>query len=916
MNKIYNPLEIELSHYNFWEESGFFASGNGDDSFSIVIPPPNVTGTLHIGHAFEDTIMDTLIRYQRMLGKNVLWQPGMDHAGIATQMVVERLLNEEGITKHELGRDKFIERVWDWKDRSGNIIGKQLRRLGCSLDWSKEKFTMDKDLSLAVNEVFVRLFEEKLIYRGKRLVNWDPDLKTALSDLEVISNDEETSLWYLRYPIHGKNKYLVVATTRPETMFGDVAVAVNPDDERYKDFIGCSIKLPLVGRLIPIIADEYVDKDFASGCVKITPGHDFNDYAIGKKHNLSIINIYDKNIKLNQNVPKKYRNLDRAKARDIVISDLTNIDLLDKEERYVTKIPRGDRSGQIVEPFMTNQWFVKIKPLAVPAIEAVESGDIRFHPNNWEKTYFEWMKNIEDWCISRQLWWGHRIPAWYDDNGNIYVARDEDEARLKNGLSKDTILKQDEDVLDTWFSSALWPFSTLGWPNKNKNLQLFYPTTLLVTGFDIIFFWVARMIMMGLKFMDSIPFKDIYIHGLIRDHEGNKMSKSKGNVLDPIDIIEGVDLNGLIKKRTEGLMQPKMKEKIKQQTIKEFPEGINAYGADALRMTLASLATTGRNVSLDLKRVEGYRNFCNKIWNASHYVLRHDPLDYSQDAEYSIADKWMLSRFNRVVNSYHENLRKYRIDLAAKLIYEFVWHEFCDWYIEFTKIVFSDQKLNKDYNEGSSKTLYEVLEGILKLVHPIMPFITEEIWIEIVNKRGVKSDSIMLESIPEYDKRKIDKESEVIIEWIKSFVIVIRNIRGEMNIAPRKLLSIQLLGCTNEDKSIIEHNIIVIKSLGRLANIEILNNDHELIDNAFTGIFGSIKISIPMDGLIDIKEEKLRIERKIKKLGEEISKREIKLRNESFLKNAPVEVVKKEKDIAKNLKSDLDKLNYQLNKIS
>ncbi|MEE2684583.1 MAG: valine--tRNA ligase [Pseudomonadota bacterium] len=915
MKKKYQPLDIESKHYQFWEKSGFFKSGENENSFSIVIPPPNVTGTLHIGHAFEDTIMDTLVRYHRMLGKNVLWQPGTDHAGIATQMVVERLLSEEGITKHDLGRSEFIKKVWDWKDRSGNTIGKQLRRMGCSLDWSKEKFTMDKDLSLAVNEVFIRLFNEKLIYRGKRLVNWDPELQTALSDLEVISNEEETSLWHLKYPIEGEDRFLIVATTRPETMLGDVAVAVNPSDKRYQSFIGLSVRLPLCDRLIPIISDNYVDPDFGTGCVKITPAHDFNDYAIGKRHNLPLVNIFDKHAKIIGHAPKKYQNLDRFDARTIIIKDLESINLLDKEEKYVTKIPRGDRSGIIIEPLMTDQWFVDIKSLAKPAIDKVKSGHIRFHPSNWENTYFEWMENIEDWCISRQLWWGHRIPAWYDNDGNIYVGKDEHEVRLINNLSSKVTLKQDEDVLDTWFSSALWPFSTLGWPHKNKNLDLFYPTSVLVTGFDIIFFWVARMIMMGIKFMGDVPFKDIYIHGLIRDHEGQKMSKSKGNVLDPIDIIEGIGLKELLKKRTEGLMQPQMKERIKKQTEEEFPEGINAYGADALRMTLASIATTGRDVSLDLKRVEGYRNFCNKIWNASQYVFQNIPLNSVEETEYSLADKWMNSRFNRLVESYHKHLKNYRIDLAAKLIYEFTWHEFCDWYIEFSKIVFLDKELSDNHGNATIHTLYKTLEGIIKLMHPIMPFITEEIWMEIVKKKKIKSKSIMLEKIPIFENDKISPESEDSIDWIKSFIIEIRNIRGEMNISPKKILSLQLLDCSQSDLIMINDNFKMIQGLGNIDNIDIIQKQDEVIENSFTGILGNIKISVPIDGLIDIEEEKLRLKRKIDKLNQEILKRDSKMKNKRFLQNAPTEVVNKEKNIFKNLNRDLKKLKYQLDNI-
>ncbi len=914
MDKSYDPQNIEQRQYRRWEENGYFAPSGDGEPYCIVIPPPNVTGTLHMGHAFQDTIMDALIRYHRMQGRNTLWQTGMDHAGIATQMVVERQLNAEGMSRKELGREKFVERVWKWKNESGGLICQQLRRMGSSVDWSRERFTMDDDLSAAVTEVFVKLHEEGLIYRGKRLVNWDPVLHTALSDLEVLSKEEPGKLWHFRYPLVSGNGHLVVATTRPETMLGDSAVAVHPEDERYKDLIGEEVMLPLVDRKMPIIADEYVDPEFGTGCVKITPAHDFNDYEIGKRHDLPQYNILDDNAAINDTVPEPYRGLDRFVARKKIVEDLDALGLLDKIEDYETKIPRGDRSTAVVEPYLTDQWYVDIKPLAKVAIEAVESGKIKFVPENWSKTYYEWMYNIQDWCISRQLWWGHRIPAWYDSDNNIYVGRNEDEARQKNDLSADLELRRDDDVLDTWFSSALWPFSTQGWPKQTDSLKSFYPGSVLVTGFDIIFFWVARMIMMGLKFMDNVPFHEVYIHGLIRDQDGQKMSKSKGNVLDPLDLIDGADLDTLLEKRVSGLMQDHLKPRIEATTRQQYPDGIPAYGADALRFTFASLATTGRDIRFDLGRIEGYKNFCNKLWNASRYVLMNtEDLD-DGDIQFSTADRWIRARLNRTIESVHQHFATYRLDLAAQATHEFTWHEFCDWYLELSKPVLQSEQSSDAEKRGTRKTLIEVLETLLRLLHPLIPFITEEIWRELAPRARIDGETIMLQPFPQSKEAWQDSEAESEMNWVMQFILGIRQIRGEMDISPRKPLPVLLQNASDNDRDLAVRHEELLAKVGRTESVRLLSADQEPPPSA-TALLGEMRVLVPLEGIIDIEAERARLTKKQTGLRTDLGKSRGKLDKPDFVNNAPAEVVTKEKERARELEGQISKLQEQLEKL-
>ncbi len=914
MDKTYRPRDIEQAHYARWEANGYFKPAGHGEPWCVVIPPPNVTGTLHMGHAFQDTIMDALTRYQRMCGRNALWQPGTDHAGIATQMVVERQLNAEGTTRTALGREKFVERVWKWKNESGGQINQQLRRLGASVDWSRERFTMDDDLSAAVTKVFVSLFDEGLIYRGKRLVNWDPQLHTALSDLEVLQDDEDGHLWHFRYPFADGEGYLVVATTRPETMLGDSAVAVHPDDERYRHLIGRELILPLVDRRIPVIADDYVDPEFGSGCVKITPAHDFNDYEVGKRHDLPQYNIFDDNAAINDDAPEVYRGLDRYVARERIVADLDALGLVDRIEDYARKVPRGDRSGAVVEPYLTNQWYVKIRPLAEPAIEAVESGRIRFVPDNWSRTYFEWMHNIQDWCISRQLWWGHRIPAWYDDAGTIYVAASEDEVRRKYDLGRDVVLRQDDDVLDTWFSSALWPFSTMGWPQQTESLKTFYPGNVLVTGFDIIFFWVARMIMMGIKFAGDVPFREVYIHGLIRDQDGQKMSKSKGNVLDPLDLIDGVDLDTLLEKRTRGLMQDHLKPKIEAATRRQFPNGIEEYGADALRFTFAALATTGRDIRFDLGRIEGYKNFCNKLWNAARYVHMNTEDQSDVEAEFSTADRWIRTRLHHAAAAVHEHFARYRLDLAAQAIYDFTWHEFCDWYVELSKPVLQSDDASAGLKQGARRTLADVLEAVLRLLHPIMPFITEEIWLQTRQRAGVDGDTIMLRPYPLASEYAADEDAEREIRWVQQFILGVRQIRGEMDISPGKALPVLLQGATDSDKALAGRHAALLRRVGRVESVRALADDEEP-PAAATALLQDMRLLVPMEGLIDVNAEKQRLEKQRDRVQADLARSRAKLDNPNFVNNAPADVVTKEQARIIEFERQLSRFAEQLERL-
>ena len=917
MSRDYRPADFERAHYERWEKASYFAPSGRGEPYCIVIPPPNVTGTLHMGHAFGHTIKDALIRYHRMLGDDTLWQPGTDHAGIATQIVVERMLEAEGTSRAGLGREKFIERVWDWKARSGNTITKQMRRLGDSVDWSRDRFTMDEQLSRAVTEVFVRLYDDGLIYRGSRLVNWDPTLHTAVSDLEVTTEEEQGHLWHFRYPIAGADSALVVATTRPETMFGDTAVAVHPEDERYRRFIGGEVELPLTGRRIPIIADEYVDPEFGTGCVKITPAHDFNDYEVGRRHDLPMINIFDDDAALNDNVPEAYRGLDRFEARRRAVADLDALGLLDGITDHHSMIPRCERTGVVVEPYLTDQWYVRTAPLAGPAIEAVEDGRIRFVPENWSKTYFEWMRNIQDWCISRQLWWGHRIPAWYDPDGNIHVGRDEADARARNGLAADLDLRQDEDVLDTWFSSALWPFSTLGWPEEDPALEKFYPTNVLVTGFDIIFFWVARMIMMGLRFTGEVPFHEVYIHGLVRDHEGRKMSKSKGNILDPIDLIDGCDLETLIAKRTDGLMNPQQKPAIEAATRREFPDGIRPFGTDALRMSFASLATMGRDVSFDLGRIDGYHKFCNKLWNAAHYVLGQlgDAAGDTGDIELTVADRWIRSRLASCLADTHESFARYRFDLACKALYEFTWHEFCDWYLELTKPVLHDADADPALVRGTRRTLTEVLSAILRALHPIVPFVTEELWLALEAKRGGTSPTIMLEPYPLAPDFAVDSTAEAEIEWLKAFIVGIRQIRGEMNLSPGLPLPVLLAGASADDTDRAASNARYIERLARVTSIDTIAAGGEEPDGAAVALIGALRILVPLAGLIDVAKEIDRLDKQLARIDKDLETCRRKLANPRFVDNAPAEIVQKERDRIADFGQQREQLETQVDRL-
>ncbi|MGW7775742.1 valine--tRNA ligase [Pseudomonas machongensis] len=925
MDKTYQPHAIETSWYNTWESENYFAPQGAGESYTIMIPPPNVTGSLHMGHGFNNAIMDALIRFRRMQGRDTLWQPGTDHAGIATQMLVERQLEAKGQNRHDLGREKFLEKVWEWKDQSGGNISRQIRRLGSSVDWSRERFTMDDGLSEAVKEAFVRLHEDGLIYRGKRLVNWDTKLHTAISDLEVENHDEKGHLWNLRYPLadgattaEGKN-HLVVATTRPETLLGDVAVAVNPTDERYQALIGKFVELPLVGRRIPIIADDYCDPEFGTGCVKITPAHDFNDYEVGKRHNLPLLNIFDKNAtvlaavqafnldgsvneNLDTSLPAQYAGLDRFVARKQMVADLDAQGLLVSVDDHALKVPKGDRSGTVIEPWLTDQWYVSTKPLAEPAIAAVEDGRIQFVPKQYENMYFSWMRDIQDWCISRQLWWGHRIPAWYDEAGQVYVGRNEEEVRTKHGLGSDVVLRQDDDVLDTWFSSGLWTFSTLGWPEQTEFLKKFHSTDVLVTGFDIIFFWVARMIMLTMHLIKNedgtpqVPFKTVYVHGLVRDGQGQKMSKSKGNVLDPLDIVDGITLEALLEKRTSGLMQPKLAEKIAKQTKAEFPEGIASYGTDALRFTFCSLASTGRDIKFDMGRVEGYRNFCNKIWNAARYVLDkgEDCGQNGEAYELSLADRWIISQLQRTEAEVTRQLEQFRFDLASQALYEFVWNQYCDWYLELSKPVLWDENAPIERARGTRRTLVRVLEVVLRLAHPFMPFITEEIWQRIAPLAGVQGKTIMLQPWPVANESRIDASAEGDIEWLKELMVGLRNIRAEMNIGPGKPLPLFLKNANADDQRRLQENEALLKKLAKVETFTVLGEQDEAPLSA-TALVGDLQVLVPMAGLIDKDAELARLNKEIQRLQGEVQRVGGKLSNAAFVDKAPPAVIEKER---------------------
>lgn len=914
----YLPKNIEQSWYQKWESGNYFAPQGNGPTFSIAIPPPNVTGTLHMGHAFQHSLVDSLIRYRRMKGDKTLWQMGTDHAGISTQLLVTERLASQGIKPSDLGRDKFLEKVWEWKEESGDTISRQLRRLGASLHWETERFTLDEGMSEAVLEVFVQLFEEGLIYRGKRLVNWDPVLTTSISDLEVISEEENGHLWHFKYPIVGTDGFMTVATTRPETMLGDSAVAVHPDDERYKDLVGKSVQLPLTDRTLPIIADRYVDSEFGTGVVKITPAHDFNDYEMGRRHDLELINIFNPDASLTDDVPEAYRGLDRFEARKRIIKDMEALGLLHKIEDHKLAVPRGEKSGAVIEPFLSDQWFMAMKDLAEPAIRAVEDGDIEFVPKAYENNYLVWMREIQDWCISRQQWWGHRIPAWYDEAGNVYVGRSEAEVRSKKGLSEDLVLTRDDDVLDTWFSSALWTFGTLGWPEKTRELEEFHSTDVMVTGHDIITFWVSRMIMLTLKFTGEIPFKKVYITGLVTDSDGQKMSKSKGNGLDPLDIVDGITLDALIEKRTSNLLQPKNAPRIEKATRKEFPEGIDAYGTDALRFTFYSIATSSRTIRFDMKRVEGYRNFCNKLWNASNFVMMNTlplaPDTVSGEKSLSVVDHWIVSEFQKTAAAVERAMQTYRYDLAAKAIYEFVWDEFCDWYLELTKPVLTNEAASPEAVRATRFTLLSVLEATLRLAHPFLPFMTEEIWQQLPTEIRGGGDTIMLQPFPEADNGLVNDDATADVAWLKTVVTACRNIRGEMDISFAKPIPILFKNGNDSDKVRLDQYESLLNFLIKPESLTWLNANDETPVSA-THLVGDMQVLVPMSGLIDKDAEVSRLNREIDRKEKERARAEGKINNPSFVDKAPADVVQKEKDKVVDLGTALQQLIAQRERV-
>lgn len=926
LEKTYNPKEIEQSWYQTWEKNGYFKpdvnnnrnfQSGSKQTYTIVIPPPNVTGSLHMGHAFQYTLMDILIRYNRMNGKETLWQMGTDAAGIATQMVVERQLNQQNIKRTDLSREEFVDKVWQWKEQSGNRINEQIKRLGASVNWDDNRFTMDEGMTKAVNKAFVELYNQGLIYRGERLVNWDPVLHTALSDLEVENIEKQGNIWHIKYPIENSDQSIVVATTRPETMLGDAAVAVNPHDERYINLIGKNIVLPLTNRKIPIIADHYVDQTFGTGAVKITPAHDFNDFEVGKRHNLPLLNILTIDANLNTNVPEKYQGLTRELGRKQVLADLDRQGYLVKTEAHNNKIPMGDRSGAIIEPYLVPQWYVKVAPLAEKAREVVNNKTVQFVPENYVNMYNSWMNELQDWCISRQLWWGNRIPAWYDKGNNIYVAETKEEVIKKYNLSNTIDLTQEQDTLDTWFAASLWPAASLGWPDENSNYQNFYPTNVLITGFDIIFFWVARMIMMGLHFNNNIPFRDVYITGLIRDSQGQKMSKSKGNIIDPLDLIDGIELQELLDKRTSNMMQPQIAQKIKQQTQKEFPNGIMPFGCDALRFTLCALASHSRNINFDLKRIEGYRNFCNKLWNAARFVLMNtEGQKIAKYTNHNIADQWILSELQHRINKANDYIANYRFDLLAQCLYEYIWDYYCDWYLELSKA-----DLNNDNNSELSKantrfTLLYVLENILRLLHPIIPFITEEIWQRVntcLNSSDATSTnkSIMLQNYPAADNSLVNPEAENKISLLQNIIVAIRNIRGEMNVSPaKKIDKIYINGADHHQQQQLIANLDYLKLLSKIDNLELIDSSHSLPACA-TGIAHNLEILVPMAGLIDVAAESARLNKEITKLEIEHSKITSKLDNQAFVAKAPQSVVDSEKNRLQEITSTINKLKEQ-----